>query len=145
MKIKVSKKKDYRELLARNLVTSLILHESIITTPTRAKLTTSLFNDLIANTKSKDLNAKKYAKKILLDNKAVLKVFEDVLPRLENTSGLVTIVKLNNRLGDNAGQVKLSIILKPIILKETKKDKIKDSETNQNENKVTDKEDETTK
>jgi len=125
MKIKVSRKKDYRELMARNLVTSLILHENITTTPTKAKIAESLFARLITNTKTADLNAKKNSRKVLLDNNASKKLFEVIIPRLMNEYGNTSTVRLNNRLGDNAPQVRLSILLKPLKI-EAKEKNIKE-------------------
>ncbi len=120
MKIKLSRKRNNRKSLTRNLVTSFILHESVTTTEAKSKLLIKNFQRLIKNTKNKDLEATRYAKSILFDNNAVKKLFEDIHPRLVSPFGSIMTLKIGNRSGDNAKMKKNILILKPIVQKEDK-------------------------
>lgn len=131
MKVKLSRKRDYRNIMLRNLLTSLILHETIQTTHAKAKPLKVAVNNLINKVKTKDLQAKRTAKSILLDNNAYKKLFEDILDRLEDGTDVASLIKLNNRLGDNAPMAMISLRLKPITkasvtVRETGKAKIEE-------------------
>lgn len=132
-KIRLSRKSNYRKSLTRNLLTSFILHESVITTKAKSKVLKSEFEKLVHKTKEKDLNTIKFAKSILFDNNAVKKLFEDIHPRILNLNGSISNVKLQNRLGDNSQLVKNTLILKPITVKEIKSTESKEKISKKNE------------
>jgi len=100
---KLSRKKDHRELMQRNLLTSLVLYEKIVTTKPKAKQLSSLFDRLISKAKDNDSNAKRNVNSILLDKKASAKVFDILIQRYsKRTSGLTSIANLSPRKGDNS-------------------------------------------
>ncbi|ODV96149.1 hypothetical protein PACTADRAFT_49549 [Pachysolen tannophilus NRRL Y-2460] len=111
----------HERALLRNLATSLIKHESIITTQAKAKLTQGLVENLI--TKAKKSVGPQSQEKLLQDarircgsdlfehNITLPKLFDVLAPRyLERAGGYTRILKLESRIGDNAPQCILELV-----------------------------------
>jgi len=108
----LSRKTAHRKSTLRNLAASLVLYEKIITTESRAKEVKSIVEHLINQSKTNDLISRRRLLNFFFDKNAVKKVMEELVPRYKKiTSGFIRIVKLDNRLGDNAKIAML--ILKP--------------------------------
>ena len=126
---KLSKKKEYRERLLRNLATSLILHEKVETTKARAKALKPILTKLIKYSTTNDLVSRRHASKILFTPKSVKKLFEDLPGRYLNkeVSKNIKYYKLENRNGDNSPMALISLQLKSLetVIKEEEKDKTK--------------------
>ncbi|HLB95314.1 MAG TPA: 50S ribosomal protein L17 [Patescibacteria group bacterium] len=106
----LSRKRDYRRLLLRNLVTSLVLYEEIRVTKAKAKALKPLIEHLIFLAKKNDLPARRQLKKIFFSSKALKKVFEVLIPRFKDiNSGYVSIYLLSRRLGDAAEMAVLKL------------------------------------
>ena len=103
---------DHNKALMRNLFTSLVLHDQIKTTEKKAKLLASLANSVISRARDKDLmNAIRYVDQYVFTKEANKRFFSDVLPRLKDQStGYVRIVRLGNRMGDNAKLVHVEFV-----------------------------------
>jgi large subunit ribosomal protein L17 len=100
---KLGRNSSHRSAMMRNMVTSLIEHENITTTVTRAKELRKLAEKMISLGKRGDLHARRQAMQVIRDGKVVGKLFEMIGPRYENRPGGYTrILKTGNRLGDNA-------------------------------------------
>ncbi|OGE14772.1 50S ribosomal protein L17 [Candidatus Daviesbacteria bacterium RIFCSPHIGHO2_12_FULL_37_11] len=103
--------KNARTALFKNLVGSLILHGQIVTTESKAKAIKGLVDKIITQAKSKE--ARRLVSQFLVQKNIQDKLFKDVVPLLkERSSGYTSIIKLGNRLGDNAMKVKMSLLLK---------------------------------
>ena len=125
--IKLGRKKAYRQIMLRNLATSLVLYESIKTTETKAKLVRTKIDYLIKKASKVGIDSKRYIYGFFLDKNASKKLFSELVPRYKNrTSGLVNIVRLGSRLGDNASIVRLEL---------TDKKKFAESSKPENKNK----------
>ncbi|MEI7510555.1 MAG: 50S ribosomal protein L17 [Candidatus Peregrinibacteria bacterium] len=100
-----------RKALIRNLVTSLILHEKIVTTEAKAKAIAPLFDRLVTTVKNKDsMNAIRDVKRMVFGEVAQRKMMDDIKPRFENrSSGYTRIRKIGFRDGDGAPEVRLEI------------------------------------
>lgn len=94
----------HRRALLRNLADSLILHEKIETTLTKAKYVRPYVEQLVTKAKKdKGFNTVKYLKTKLVSEEAVRKLLEEVSPRfLERMGGYTRVVKTRNRDGDNS-------------------------------------------
>jgi large subunit ribosomal protein L17 len=93
----------HREMMMRNLVTSLILYEKIITTAAKAKDLRSVADKMVTLAKRGDLHARRQAAEVLTDEKAVKKLFDSIGSRFQERSGGYTrITKLDYRMGDGA-------------------------------------------
>lgn len=109
--LKLSRKSKPRMRLLRNLVTSLVEHERIITTKAKARAMKGLADRLI--TIAKRANVSLERRKVLLNGilyrrSTVDKVINELLPRFENRPGNYSISRHHGyRKGDGA---KLSIV-----------------------------------
>lgn len=100
---RLGRNSSHRAAMMRNMVTSLIEHEKITTTVTRAKELRKLAEKMITLGKRGDLHARRQAMQVIRDRKVVGKLFEMIGPRYEKRPGGYTrILKTGNRLGDSA-------------------------------------------
>lgn len=94
---------SHRTAMFRNMVTSLLQHERVTTTDAKAKELRSIAEKMITLGKRGDLHAVRLAAAYIRDKKVVTKLFETIAPRFkERNGGYTRIVKLGQRLGDNA-------------------------------------------
>ena len=108
---RLGRKPDHRQHMMRNMVTSFFQNEKITTTVTRAKELRKLVDRMITLGKRGDLHARRQALQVLRDPKTVGKLFEMIAPRYENRPGGYTrIIKLENRLGDNAPMAIIELV-----------------------------------
>lgn len=103
--------KHRRSMLA-NLTKDVIKNGKIVTTETRAKEVRKFVDKMITYGKNGSLVARRKALAFLHnDNEVVQKVFNDLAKRYENRAGGYTrIIKLNERRGDDALEVKLELV-----------------------------------
>ena len=100
---KLGRTSSHREAMFRNMVTSIIKHESIRTTDTTAKEVRKLADRMITLGKRGDLHARRQALSIVRDKAMVAKLFGELAERFRNRAGGYTrIVKIGYRFGDNA-------------------------------------------
>jgi len=94
---------DHRRALLRNAVTSLLEHEKITTTETRAKEIRSITEKMITLGKRGDLHARRLADSYLMSEAVVYKLFTSIAERYKDRSGGYTrIIKTGVRKGDGA-------------------------------------------
>ncbi|MEI7449384.1 MAG: 50S ribosomal protein L17 [Desulfomonile sp.] len=92
-----------REAMLRNMVTSVLDHEAIITTDTRAKAARSLVDKMITLGKRGDLHARRQALKVVRSETVTKKLFDDIAPRYANREGGYSrVIKKGFREGDGA-------------------------------------------
>ena len=93
----------HRVHMMRNMVTSLLEHEKVTTTITRAKELRRDVERVITMAKTDDLHTRRQVLKVVHDRKIVAKLFETIAPRYQDRPGGYTrIIRLNPRVGDNA-------------------------------------------
>jgi len=103
---KLNRTANERKRLFRNLTRSLILHGQINTTLAKAKAVQPLVEKLITKSRVADLTNRRFLLKQLNDQQVVNKLLTEIGPLFGNISGGYTrIIKLGNRLGDNAQSV----------------------------------------
>ncbi len=99
---------SHRIAMFRNMVTSLLNHERIVTTDAKAKEIRSVAEKMITLGKRGDLHAQRQAAAYIREKSVVTKLFSTIAPRYKERSGGYTrIIKLGQRLGDAAS---LSVI-----------------------------------
>jgi len=92
-----------RRALVRGLVTSLVLHEQVTTTEAKAKELAPRFERLVTKAKQGGLHRHRQIRAFLLTDKATEKMVQVIGPAFAKRAGGYTrIVKLGNRVGDNA-------------------------------------------
>jgi len=100
---KLGRTSSHREAMFRNMVTSIIRHESIRTTDATAKEVRKLADRMITLGKRGDLHARRQALSVVRDKEMVAKLFGELAERFRNRAGGYTrIVKVGYRFGDNA-------------------------------------------
>jgi large subunit ribosomal protein L17 len=108
---KFSLKKEPRELLFRNLATSVILHEKVKTTLPKAKEVQPLVEKMITLAKKDDLESKRALHSYLLDKQAVYKLQSEIVDLYrERNGGYTRITKLGYREGDSAKMAVIELI-----------------------------------
>jgi large subunit ribosomal protein L17 len=89
--------------MLRNMVTSLMKHDQIETTDTKAKAIRPIAEKMITLAKRGDLHARRQALSYMQDKSATHRLFEEVKDRyLDRQGGYVRIVKKGFRKGDGA-------------------------------------------
>ena len=100
---KLGMKNSHRVAMLRNMVTSLLEHESIVTTDTRAKALRSLADKMITLGKRGDLHARRQALSVIRSKEVTHSLFNDIAPRFADRNGGYTrIIKKGFRPGDGA-------------------------------------------
>lgn len=116
---------SHRKAVLRNMVTSLVEHERIQTTDTRAKELRRIAEKMVTLGKRGDLHALRQAMEVIRLKNVAKKLFEEIAPRYKDINGGYTrIIKIGRRHGDNAT---LSIIEFTVQKKEEKKEAKKPS------------------
>ena len=105
---KFGRSKEHRDMMMRNMVTNLILAETIKTTLPKAKEARKLAEKLVTIARKGDLAARRLVASRLTQPKAVKKLFDKIVPGLEGRNGGYTrILKLFTRKGVAAKMVLL--------------------------------------
>ena len=100
---KLNRTTSHRKALLTNLSNSLIKHEQITTTLSKAKELRPFVEKIITLGKKGDLVSRRKAISILQDQKNTKKIFDVISERYKERSGGCTrIIKTGNRFGDNA-------------------------------------------
>lgn len=108
---KLGRNSGHRNAMMRNMVTSLIEHGRITTTDSRAKELRKLVERMITLGKRGDLHARRQVSQVIRTRQVVAKLFDQIGPRFKDRPGGYTrIIKLGNRLGDNASQSIIELV-----------------------------------
>lgn len=116
---KLGRTSSHKEAMFRNMVTSVIKHERIRTTDTKAKEIRKIAEKMITLGKRGDLHARRQALAFVRDKDMVKKLFGELADRYrERNGGYTRIIKTGYRVGDNA-----PISILELISDEKKKEK----------------------
>jgi large subunit ribosomal protein L17 len=116
---KLGRTSSHKEAMFRNMVTSVIKHERIRTTDTKAKELRKIAEKMITLGKRGDLHARRQALAFVRDKEMVKKLFGELSERYrERNGGYTRIIKAGYRVGDNA-----PISILELISDEKKKEK----------------------
>lgn len=124
---KLGRKTAHRVMMFRNMVTSLLDKEHIITTLDRAKAVRPIAEKIITLGKHGSLHDRRQALAFVKDPEVVGKLFATLAPRFaERPGGYTRIIRLGFRPGDGAQKAKLELVgseFKPAKKEEGKKSK----------------------
>ena len=108
---KLKRPVDSRNALLRNLITSVIEQERVITTVPKAKAARPLVERMITLAKTDTLHARRQAAAVLRTPASVKKLFDTLGTRFGQRSGGYTrITRLGPRKGDGAEQAMLELV-----------------------------------
>lgn len=133
---KFSRTAGPRKALLRSLAAQVILHERITTTLEKAKEVQPVVEKLITRAKSGTLADRRIVGRVLcLQDKSADKLFDELGPLYKDRNGGYTrIIKLDNRVGDNAKMAQIQLLdtekltKKAVAEKKTKKAEVKSLE-----------------
>lgn len=106
---KLNTDKDHRKSLLRNLATSFIEHDKIVTTLTKAKFVKPYIEKAVTKAKrgTHFTNIQRVTA-LLSTDKAGRKLFSEIAPKyMERKGGYTRITKIGTRVGDNSTMARL--------------------------------------
>ncbi|PIP17693.1 MAG: 50S ribosomal protein L17 [Parcubacteria group bacterium CG_4_10_14_0_8_um_filter_35_7] len=107
----LSRKKEVREALLKNLTSSFVIYEKIKTTKAKAKAMQPIVEKLIALGKNNTLYTRRRLESFLPEGLAVQKIIEELSPRYKSRKGGYTrIVNIGRREGDGAEIVQIELV-----------------------------------
>ena len=110
-KTKLGRKTAHRSSLLANLACSLIEHKRINTTVTKAKVLKRFIEPLITKTKDDSTHNRRIVFRYLRNKNAVSELFRTISNKIgDRPGGYTRIIKLGNRLGDNANMAMIEFV-----------------------------------
>lgn len=109
---RLNREKSIRRSILASLTKDVILNESVVTTEARAKEVRKFVDKMITYGKKGTLVCRRKALAFLNNDTVVVsKVFDDLAKRYETRNGGYTrIIKIKERVGDDALTVKLELV-----------------------------------
>ena len=102
---------SHRQAMTRNMVTSLLDHERIVTTVVKAKEVRRVAEKMITLAKRGDLHARRQALSFIQDKQVVAKLFNKLRgDYLERNGGYTRIIRTGQRIGDAAPMAILELV-----------------------------------
>ncbi|MBS9773611.1 MAG: 50S ribosomal protein L17 [Tenacibaculum sp.] len=99
----LGRKTAHRKAMLANMASSLIEHKRINTTEAKAKALRKFIEPLITKSKTDTTHNRRIVFKYLRDKYAVTELFKEISVKVaDRPGGYIRIIKLGNRLGDNA-------------------------------------------
>ncbi len=107
----LSRTKAHRTAMLSNMACSLIQHKRINTTLAKAKALRKYIEPLITKSKTDTTHSRRVVFSYLQNKEASSELFREVAPKINDRPGGYTrIIKLNNRLGDNAQMAMIELV-----------------------------------
>ncbi len=104
------RKTGVRLAMYRNLVTSLLKHDKMVTTEAKAKEIKPMAEKMITLAKKGDLSSRRAALAFINEESTVQKLFSEVGPKYaQRTGGYTRTTRLGPRIGDGAEMVKIEL------------------------------------
>ena len=105
------RKTGVRLSMYRNLVTSLLKHDKMVTTEAKAKEIKPMAEKMITLAKKGDLSSRRAALAFINEENTVQRLFSEVAPKYkERTGGYTRTTRLGPRIGDGAEMVKIELV-----------------------------------
>jgi len=102
---------SHRKAMLANMASSLILHKRITTTLAKAKALRVYVEPILTKAKTDTTHSRRTAFSYLQDKEVVTLLFREVAEKIANRPGGYTrIIKMENRLGDNAEMALIELV-----------------------------------
>lgn len=123
----LSRPAAHRKALLANLAKSLILHKQIKTTVPKAKALRKFVEPILTKAKQDTTHARRTVFAHFQDKVPVKELFNEIAPRItDRPGGYTRIIRLGNRLGDNAELCMIELVdYNKLLQKESKPTKVK--------------------
>ncbi len=107
----LGRKTAHRKSMLSNMACSLIEHKRINTTVTKAKALKQFVEPIITKAKSDTTHNRRLVFSSLRDKETVTELFRDIAKKVgDRPGGYTRIIKLGNRLGDNASMAMIELV-----------------------------------
>jgi large subunit ribosomal protein L17 len=107
----LGRKTPHRKYMLANMACSLIEHKSINTTVAKAKALKRYIEPLITKSKNDSTHNRRIVFSYLKNKYAVTELFRDISVKIgDRPGGYTRIIKLGNRLGDNASMAMIELV-----------------------------------
>lgn len=107
----LSRKVGHRKSMLSNMACSLIEHKRINTTVAKAKALRGFLEPLVTKSKEDTTHNRRICFTYLRNKFAVTELFRDIAPKVgDRPGGYLRIIKLGNRLGDNADMAMIEFV-----------------------------------
>lgn len=107
----LSRTDSHRRAMLANMASSLILHKRITTTLAKAKALRVYVEPIITKSKNDTTHSRRTVFSYLQDKDVVTMLFREVAEKVANRPGGYTrILKMGNRLGDNASMALIELV-----------------------------------
>ncbi len=109
--IHLGRKTAHRKSMLANMACSLFEHKRINTTLTKAKALKQFVEPLITKSKSDTTHNRRLAFSSLRDKSAVSVLFREISAKVgDRPGGYTRVIKLGNRMGDNASMALIELV-----------------------------------
>jgi len=107
----LSRTSAHRKAMLSNMASSLIMHKRIETTTAKAKALKRYIEPLITRSKHDTTHSRRVVFSYLQDKEAVAELFREVSAKVaDRPGGYTRIIRLGNRLGDNADMCLMELV-----------------------------------
>jgi large subunit ribosomal protein L17 len=107
----LGRKSAHRKAMLSNMACSLIEHKRITTTLAKAKALRLYVEPLLTKSKSDTTHSRRVVFSYLQNKEAAAELFRDIAPKvMDRPGGYTRIIKLQNRLGDNAEMAMIELV-----------------------------------
>ncbi|MFA5557339.1 MAG: 50S ribosomal protein L17 [Flavobacteriaceae bacterium] len=107
----LGRQKGHRDAMLANMACSLIEHKRINTTVAKAKALKVYVEPLVTKSKEDTTHNRRIVFSYLKNKYAVTELFREVAPKVgDRPGGYTRIIKLGNRLGDNADMAMIELV-----------------------------------
>jgi len=107
----LSRTSTHRRAMLSNMATSLIMHKRITTTLAKAKALRVYIEPIITRSKDDTTHSRRVVFSYLQSKEAVTELFRDISAKVaERPGGYTRIIKLGQRLGDNADMAMIELV-----------------------------------
>ena len=109
--IKLGRKSAHRKAMLANMAVSLFEHKRITTTSTKAKALKIFIEPLITKSKSDSVHNRRLCFSKLRNKLGVQILFDEISKKVaDRPGGYTRIIKLGNRMGDNASMAMIELV-----------------------------------
>ena len=109
--IKLGRKSAHRKSMLANMAVSLFEHKRITTTSTKAKALKIFVEPLITKSKNDSIHNRRLCFSKLRNKHGVQILFDEISKRVaDRPGGYTRVIKLGNRLGDNASMAMIELV-----------------------------------
>ena len=109
--IKLGRKSAHRKAMLANMASSLIEHKRINSTLTKVKALKVFIEPLVTKSKTDNTHNRRLCFSKLRNKIAVATLFDEVAKKIgDRPGGYTRIIKLGNRMGDNASMAMIELV-----------------------------------